>query len=370
MKQLLILIFLGIIFQNVKAQVSETGYYITNDGKRYNGVTIMNPNYADSYERVRIAYEAKDIDTFYYPTEIAAYGINGGYKYISASIEVDGETKDVFMKELIRDGEIILYKYADRNNIYFFTIDKTTGKYKQITDNGKEFRESLRKRAQGCNIIQDLDKLPLYMNESSLMSVYESYDKCSSNNYPGITFGITLNGGYSFFNFDDKNRFDIQNKPYIMPGIFVDIPIDRRISFRPELYYFFTKTNSKQYTPELNTNSFEYKRHSIIVPLFLRYRFSNLEGNTIPYIEIGATFDFRIAGNINTVEKGMNSMESRSVTSAYCLVGPEFGAGIQHILKNKRSVYVGIRSGYYFGSASTDKREHRSNVSLNIGFGF
>lgn len=370
MKQIFILFFMGFLFSEIKAQVSETGYYITNDGKRYNGVTIMNPNYADSYERVRIAYEAKEIDTYFYPSEIAAYGINGGYKYISASIETDGESKDVFLKELIRDGDIILYKYVSKDNILFFTIDRVTGKYKQITDNGKEFRESLQRRAQNCEIINELNQLPMNMTESSLMSLYESYDKCSNNNNPGITFGISINGGYSFFNFDDKTRFDIKNQPYIMPGVFLDIPLDRRISFRPEIYYFFTKTSSKQYTPDLNMNSFEYKRHSIIVPLFLRYRFSNIKGNTIPYIEMGATLDFRISGNITTVENGLNCIEPRSVTSAYCLVGPEFGAGIQHILKNKRSIYAGIRSGYYFGSASTDKREHRTNISVNVGFGF
>ena len=51
-----VLSFLFLMFAGIGlfAQVSQTGYYITKDGKRYNGVTIENPDYADACERVMI----------------------------------------------------------------------------------------------------------------------------------------------------------------------------------------------------------------------------------------------------------------------------------------------------------------------------
>ena len=280
-----VLSFLFLMFAGIGlfAQVSQTGYYITKDGKRYNGVTIENPDYADACERVMISTEM-DGGKYYYPKDIAAYGTDYGYKYVSALVSIDGDTANVFLKELIRDQEIQLYKYEGKKGEAFYMID-SSGKYAQIKDGGEHYRQLLQARAADCPVLTELNELPMKLTESSLTSLYESYTDCSVNNYPGITWGFAVNAGHTWFNFEDENRFEIPNRLYAMPGFFVEIPIDRRISFRAELYYFFTQTKSNEWTEELNMNSFEYKRHSLVLPLLFKYRFSNVQRKVLPYLE-------------------------------------------------------------------------------------
>lgn len=349
------------------AQISEKGYFVTKEGVRYNEVDILNPNHADCYERVHVSSEELSLNKFFYPKDIASYGLDYGYRFISAKIMIDTAEVQVFLKELIRDWDINIYKSEYKGKARFYTIDRQTGKYIEIKDNGSEFRRLLQKRAEmsNCDVIDDLNNIQLKMTETSIMSLYEAYTNCSVNNYPGIKWGVAVNAGYSFFNFDDEVRFNIPNKPYAMPGLFVDIPIDNRISFRPELYYFYTKTKNKPYD-----GSFKYYRHSLIVPLMLRYRFSNVNGNTIPYIEMGATFDVRLAGKTKYKEYyGISSyMVEKNCSNVH--VGPEFGAGIEHKLTDDLMVYVGVRGAYYFSATTSDKKEHRSNVSFNVGIGF
>lgn len=352
------------------AQNSQTGYVITKDGKRYNEIKILNPYHADSYERLYVETAPEGLGNNIFPENIAVYGINSGYRYVSAKINLYGNEKQVFLKELIRDNDISLYKYEDKNGTQYYTIDKKTAKYTVIEDNGEEFRNTLRKRAQNCSIIEELDKLPMKMKDNSLLSLYESYTNCSMNNYPGIRWGASINAGYSFFYFDDEARFEIPNKFYAMPGLFVDIPIDRRISFRPEIYYFYTKTKSKSINYATQKHDFTYFRHSIIMPLMLRYRFSNINGKTIPYIEMGATFDFKLAGEMYRTENNFGRNDRLKQSGAVMSVGPEFGAGIEHTLRNNMVLFAGARTAYYFSATSSDKKEHRSNVSVNIGIGF
>lgn len=352
------------------AQNSQTGYIITKDGKRYNEIKILNPNYADSYERLHVEFAPVGMENYIYPKDIAVYGTDQGYRYISATLELYGNEHEAFLKELIRDNEVNIYKYEDRNGTKYYTINKKSGKYELIEDNGKEFRNSLRKMAANCSIADKLDKIPMKMTDNSLLSLYESYTNCSMNNFPGIKWGVAINTGYSFFNFDDEARFEIPNQAYAMPGVFVDIPIDRRISFRPEIYYFYTQTKSKSKNIVTKNYDFTYLRHSLIVPLMLRYRFSNINGNTIPYIEMGATFDFKLVGEMYRTENNYGRFDRLKQSGAIMNVGPEFGAGIEHTLKNDMVLYAGARGAYYFSATSSEKKEHRSNVSVNIGIGF
>lgn len=368
MRLLLFFVFAIAFNSCLFAQVSQLGYYITKDGIRYNGVTIENPDYADACERVMISTSV-DSGKYFYPKDIAAYGTNYGYKYISSIVMIDGDTVPVFLKELIKDNDILLYEYEGKKGRIFFTIDKATGMYEPIEDGGVAYRNLLRQRAADCEVLQELDKLPLKMTESSLLSLYESYTKCSVNDYPGLKWGVTVNIGYSFFNFEDENRFDISNKPYAMPGLFLEVPIDRRISLRAELYYFYTKATSKQWSVDLNMHSFSYKRHSLVLPLLFKYRFSNIQGNVLPYIEFGATMDFKLSGDMNVEEEGQSAL-IRTFSGANFAVGPEFGVGLEHTIKNDCVLYYGVRTGYYFGAASTDKREFRSNISINCGIAF
>lgn len=365
-----VLSFLFLMFAGIGlfAQVSQTGYYITKDGKRYNEVTIENPDYADACERVMISTEM-DGGKYYYPKDIAAYGTDYGYKYVSALVTIDGDTVNVFLKELIRDHEILLYKYEGKKGEAFYMID-ASGKYAQIKDGGEHYRQLLQARAADCPVLTELNELPMKLTESSLTSLYESYTDCSVNNYPGITWGFAVNAGHTWFNFEDENRFEIPNRLYAMPGFFVEIPIDRRISFRAELYYFFTQTKSNEWTEELNMNSFEYKRHSLVLPLLFKYRFSNVQRKVLPYLELGATLDFKLSGDMRIVEQGNNVVLPRTTSGAKVAVGPEFGVGLEHKLGNDHVLYYGVRAGYYFGAAATDKREHRNNVSINCAISF
>ena len=89
------------------AQVSKDGYFITNDGTRYDGVTIENPDYADACERVMISVRG-DGGRFYYPRDIASYGTDFGYRYVSSTVMLNGDTARVFLKELVRDSDISL----------------------------------------------------------------------------------------------------------------------------------------------------------------------------------------------------------------------------------------------------------------------
>lgn len=369
MRKILVALLL-VCYVSVFAQPGQNGFFVTKDGKRYNNVTIQNVNFADSYDRALIKCDALGIDNYMYPKDIASYGVDYGYKYISTTLNVNGTEKEVFIKELIRDGEINLYKYEDLSGVRYYSIDSKTGDYKLIEDNGLEFRTLLQERAKDCELIDELNQLPLKMNEGALLSLYESYTNCSMNNHTGIRWGVGINAGYSFFNFDDEARFDIPDKMYAMPGIFVDIPLDRRISFRPELYYFYTSTHSKSKNAVTNDYDFKYYRHSLIIPLMLRYRFSNVKGKTIPYIEMGATLDFLLAGKMYRTENNDNRIDLLPQKGAIMNVGPEFGAGIEHTLNNEMVLFAGVRGAYYFSATSSAKKEHRSNLSINVGISF
>ena len=107
-----------------------------------------------------------------------------------------------------------------------------------------------------------------------------------------------------------------------------------------------------------------------VLPLLFKYRFSNLDSKVLPYIELGATFDIKVSGKMDIIENYGGKDTVLPLQAARLAVGPEFGVGLEQKLNERNTLYYGIRGGYYFGGASTDKREFRSNVSINCSISF
>lgn len=266
----------------------EKGYFITNVGER-NEVFIKNVGwklYPESFQYR--ASETGDVESVSI-TKVKEFGFDGGLKYIRETVPVtqssDGlqtlnQTRDpsyiteqVFLKVLV-EGKASLYHYANKDATTFYVrMDDGEIKpleYREYITNTNRVAENNRYKQQllnalNCESITLKDIERLKYTQSSLRSIFESYNKCSTVDYQSYKskgaqdlFGISIRPrvGFRSFNVELKNSFQQDNVEFdteLSYGLGVEL--EHKLAFNNGAWAILVEPTFQYYKAEKDNGS-------------------------------------------------------------------------------------------------------------------
>lgn len=339
------------------------GYYITPQ-KTVTSIKILKSNERERAHKIIIPKQDGHEYKVLYPNEIIGYGFEGkNIRYCSATIYLDGKETTVFLEEFIKgDDNVTIYIYnSDKGELFFVQRGKQLAQL--ITDNGTALRNYFKNKAGNCSAIDEIDRYPMKMTRSSILKMYEAYTKCNLNVFSRFRYGITGGAYIEMLKAGDANNYKFNKEVAFYPGIFVEIPLDIRFSFRPEVIYMSSHLTGE---PDLSKDrdNIEFIRKSIYLPLMFRYKLTQVRSKYIPYFELGPTIDFRISG-----ERGKPTATLKRQVSPY-QIGGALGAGVEYKMSDLISLYAGLRYNASRGASPDETREVHNLISLNLSVGF
>lgn len=317
----------------------------------------------DRAEYIVIPDQENQENTILYPDDILSYGFEDNRsKYFSAKVIIDGEACSVFLEELIRDEDLTVYVLNSKKGEYYF-MQNGSQQPRLVTDK-EELRSCFQQKATGCSKINSINSRPMKLKRSSITKMYEAYTNCNVNVFSRFRFGITAGIYLASFKIGHNRDFDYDNSVSFSPGLYVEIPLDLRFSFRPELVYKSIHAKGKPDQIKYKNTEMDYKRQSFMFPLLIRYRISQSTNAWIPYIELGPTFDIKLSGsNYNKQSKVKNEVSSWQY-------GGALGFGIERKLTDFISLYGGLRYNASAGISTGDEKEFFNLYSFSLTIGF
>lgn len=357
---IVILFFLSIIAAFSQELVE--GYYIMNS-VMYTGVYLLKDNERERAKRVIIPQQAGREAKTFYPGDIQGYGFqNELIKYISAKITINEVEIRVFLEEIlnIKDSLIFyIYRTEDDEDI-FFVLGENGNKLRRLDSNSPEEVWNIFLNQNDCGNIQGLEDFPKKLTRKRFNVFYSAYKNCNPNLFPKFQFGLVTNLGIGrsvFYSGDDPytTKFDLA----FSVGGYFQLPFDEGMSLRTELLYSYLNNNIGE-----NKNS-QYIRQSIQVPLLARYTFNYKPWKTIPYMEAGPCFDYAFSGGKyidGTLLEPFEGMLLDDVSIIKFQYGVSAGVGIEHKISHKRSLHLGLRYNWLFGSRQN--REYEEKVQF------
>ena len=321
---------------------SDRGYYIKN-GNVVSGIAFERANRVQRAERLIIPQQRLHDARVFYPSDIEEYGFPDGRRFISAEITLYGNTKKVFLQEILNLDSIIVFVYPMRGNDYFFLQRDGSGLAELIRDE-EEFWNLFRNSS--CpEISAYIDGRRMRGLTYRRIRIYQrAYTECNTNLFPRFRFGISTETGLEFKSIKYLSR---SRSPLFSIGVFAQIPIDECFSFRPEVIYRF---------------------NAVQLPMVFRYSFNYKRGNRIPYIDLGLLAEFKTSPEEEIVlDSGQILANSRTNPFRYGLV---LGAGMEFKLRSGHSIYTGIRFRYLEGSINREFKERLRHLTFSIAYSF
>lgn len=339
-------------FADLRYTETTLAYYITLDGKVISGLRIG----TRQPDRLFILEQPGHERATFRPTEIREYGLEGGSRYLGATYMLDGKQHEVFLEVIIDDPqyEVLLDDQSEESVFFLKKGDRIT----RITDGGRELRELMRRQGGQCGKTAEVDKHPMKLTRSSVLTIHNAYKSCNIKAISRpIRFGV--GGGVCLNRVWGRKQGKIHSDFSIYPSLFVMFPIDANIDILAEVSYKTAKITGKG-TFDSRT---VYKRQSIFLPVMVRYTATQVPGNWMPFFSVGATFDFLTGGGCDIhPQKDM----------ADTMYGMIAEAGVEYRIARRHSLFLSLR--YNYAAAKTRDDERRSErykfPSLNVGFSF
>lgn len=343
---------LSVPFADLRYTETALAYYITLDGKVISGLRIG----TRQPDRLFIPEQPQHKRATLRPTEIREYGLEDGSRYLGATYMLDGEKHEVFLEVIIDEPQYeVLLDEQGEEPVFFLRRD---GRITRITDGGKELRELMRQQGRQCGKSNEVENYPMKLTRTSVLAMHNAYNRCNVKalNRP-IRFGI--GGGLCLNRVAGRAQGKIHTDFGIYPSVFVMFPVDPNIDIVAELSYTTAKITGK--------GAFDgqtvYRRQSLYLPVMVRYTATQVAGNWMPYIGVGATFDFLTGGGCDIhPQKYM----------ADTMYGVIAEAGVEYRIARRHSLFLSLRYNYAAGKTRDDERrsERYKFPSLNVGFSF
>ncbi|MDR0232700.1 MAG: PorT family protein [Dysgonamonadaceae bacterium] len=336
------------------AQEMERGYY-RKDKKLVAGIVFEKANRIQRAERLIIPQQDRHEATTFYPSDIEGYGFTGESRYISANIILHGNTKRVFLEEIMNLDSVIVYCYpAEKGDLFF--LKKGNGLPEPIQN--EEDLWNLFRNPSCPEITVFIDSKKKKLNYDTFNRYRKAYADCNTKLFPKFRFGITTEMGLSSRIIGYDTPYDCKGLSLAI-GAFAQIPIDEGFSFRPEIIY-------------------QIDEHTTIqLPAIFRYNFNYMKGNRIPYIDLGLVADVRtspeeeiIYDTRYPVGDGKDQQTLANSDTNPFRYGFVLGTGIEFKLKSGHSLYTGIRFRYLQGSFRNEYKDMGKYLTLNIAYGF
>jgi len=296
----------------------------------------------------------------YTPYEVKEYRLKDGRVYVSKTIFVEDSLRKVFMQRLVL-GKLSLYYYRGKS-IKTFYWEKDSTKFYELPKYHKNqpemnFRNDLEYLTGDCENMKNATRLVSY-NIKSLTKFVTNYNDCVLKPFQYFKYGLLL--GYGLNKLETSSSFNLNSTNYIyftyegvlLPGIFIDYPIEMsNFSFHSDLYfsknaysYIFNYTDID--LKQKNT-AFVANTTSINIPVLIRYTFPTM--NVRPFLNAGLiyTYNFKNSTSICTSTIYPTYIETSEYDNTPHIskneIGISAGAGIEYVVKNKHSVFFELR---------------------------
>lgn len=323
----------------------------------YSFKTIINiPEENDVYYKCIIPLEDKE--EIIYPSQIIGYKLENGVTFVSKEINYKGELKKVFLEEVVKDDEFVIYAYVDNDREpEALFMEEQNGKPVQIDAEAEPFKSYLLKDISSKNNLNPEALSSIKANRYSIKNAYVAYSKDNTEYIlRKAKFGIIA--GYSLLDMKKNDVFHERSSKYSI-GLFADIPfIAKQFSAHPELLFQCKNFSDNEFiSPDSKSSLREYH---IAAPLKLRYTFLNTHKAIKPYVECGGLVGFFLKHNYKDklqklflseslkqyyIKQGIPipSLDEDGIAPVY--FGAILGGGIETTIL-KHTVYFGLNYTY------------------------
>jgi len=347
----------------------DEGYYIKNS-VLYTGVWFEKDNKNERAKRVIVPKQLNHESIVFYPEDIEEYGFITGIKYVSAKLNFNGNEKNVFLEEVINiNDSVFFYMYsAENKEDIFFILDKKKDNLRQIDANSPYEIWDIFKSLNDCSEVDGLEPFPRKLTRKRIFVFYSAYRDCNSNLFPWFQFGPVLNMGIGKAKTNETPKYVYPLTLALSAGGFFQIPFDECTSLRTEiLYSYFNNKGNIDNMQKIESSSAQYLRHSVQMPLLVRYSFNFQPWKNVPYFELGPCFDYAFYGG--KVIDGEKQKPIKGIIDNNSMVtfqyGYSIGAGLEHKISYKKSFYLGLRYNWFTGSRK-DHVEKMQFIGINV----
>jgi len=316
------------------------------------------------------------VKTTYFPKDITSYKLSDGRTYFSTELSPEFENETVFLEEILDDGNITVYSYLYKDYKKPILFLKEMGKpIVQIDKNAEPVKTYLVSKSSSCENLTTSDFDRMKANQNDIINYHKATTDCNPRFIKrktrlGLVAGFRYietkyeKGEYYTKSKTVEGEEDYKTKVGPAIGIFLDVPFSHKsFSFHPELIYQL----------EFNDYIINGDRHTLTVPLKIRYTHLKSNGNNLPYIEAGAGAGYVLSG----IKKQPVSIADTSYYEENDLEVPSFnydnisrifyvvtlGAGIEISSIKKHPICLGLNYMY----TNTDKiKSHNFLLNASI----
>lgn len=348
------------------------GYYITLEGKVVSGLKF----YKLQQDKLEIPAQNSHPGKAFLPGEIREYGLERGLRFCSAEIQIGGVTKKVFLEVIVETPAYTVMYHPEGKKKHFFVYQD--GITRSISEDGVELRSLMRQQVAGCKHLEQLDKVPMKMTPWGIRDMQDAYTNCNPKPmHRPVRFGVSVSMSLDRVTRDTgadrtKSQFGY------MASLFVDIPLDPRISLIPEFGFKRAKLayDDTEYSLTYHKIGVEnYERTSLFIPLMFRYTANNLRGKIVPYVEAGPMMEFRLSKNNlpSNIDPGDDiELENalKLLRQSKNMFGVTVGAGMEWRITRRNALLVSLRYNWARGKDAFDRPESYKIFALNVGVTF
>jgi hypothetical protein len=310
----------------------------------------------------------------YYPHQLSRYGFKNGTVYVSKSISVSGQTKQVFLEKL-QTGNLNLYYYTEKGIKTFF-LERDSTVFFEIK-NSDDFRQIIAQNTSDFSWEAGQIQLLRY-NKNSLSKIVSFYNKGQNRPLPFRRFGILA--GYQqtslhraagrYIRFLD----DIELTPVssVALGLFADFPIEMTdLSFNIGLNFSRSSFSYDSRTLAADVDV-DVSHTAVSIPLLFRYTMRTLTWR--PFVNAGAIYSYHLSNesrfNVSSSGSNPNPLENglQSPLIADAMVGYSAGLGLQRNLTYRK--IVGLEVRYSRMVTSQEKTLNKSYLEVLTSYSF
>lgn len=309
--------------------IGQVDYYIT-DSIGVFGVKIIDQGDILN-SRICIVIDKKETLEFT-PYQLTEYRTNNKI-YVSKEIEINGESRRVFLKRLLRDSTSLYYYRAKGVKKFYFQKDDQELKAlpRRKTTNGKiTYKEILHNHTEDCSYTTDFARFIRY-NKRDLTSLFRNYNECTPAQFSVRKYGLMAGFG-NFITFIPKNDktqlkdvFNFYHKPQSSVSFFVDNPV-----YGDVLSLFIAISLSQRadsYIARFRDTDLDLVMNSLNlqIPVLLRYRITTAKFN--PFLSAGAILGYDLQNETYIYQAHFNQDVITIEKTPYVIPDINFFAG-------------------------------------------
>lgn len=349
--------------------------YLATDSSLIAPVEIIQGLPKDNSQFIRIERENGE-KIKYLPEQLSEYGFKTGIVYVSRSISIGKEEKQVFLKRLER-GKINLYRYTAKGvNTYFLERDST---YFIELKKSKEFTKELSKYTSDMKWRAAQPRLARY-NQASLSKFINFYNADKNRPLPFPRFGLLLGFnsieidelkltvGNTLVPLEDRRTFTFEPTSTVSFGLFADLPInmsDFSFNLGMNLARFDFLANSETFDSDVDIT---IDITSINIPILLRYTLPTISWR--PFFNAGGIYSYHVS-NKNEIQRFRIESEVTENSEASLIskgmLGYSFGLGVERYLSYKKLASIEFRVNQLYGRQDLLNKNY---LEFLMGFSF